>query len=156
MFERITALTKSAAPATARRTRRAKIDWANPTSGDRDAPAARCEAHRDALAANRAHPARDERGEERAREQRRVHEAEHARAAAELSAKAGKSALGIPKIIAFVSTMKIPSSTRLCTTYRKPSRIDRRLGRSASGAAGIAGRSQIASSEAPKVATSIP
>ena len=134
MFERSTALTKSAAPATASSKRASQIDWAKPTSDDRDAPGAGGEAHAETLPANGAHPARDERGDQRAGEEGRVQEAEDGRAAAELGLRMpGKSALGIPKIIAFVSTMKIPSSTFRCATYRKPSMIDRRLGRSASG-----------------------
>ena len=61
------------------------------------------------------------------------------------SPNAGKSALGIPKIIATVSTVKIPSSAGSRTTSRNPSRIERRLGdsprpRSSAGAAAARSR----------------
>src|SRR5919204_197696 len=56
------------------------------------------------------------------------------------SARAGKSARGMPKTIAFESTRNIPSSTFFCRANRKPSAIERRLGRSASCAGGREGR----------------
>ena len=61
----------------------------------------------------------------------------------------------MPKIIAFVSTRKIPSTTGWPRTKRKPSTIERRLGRSASGEGGSGGSSQMLASDAPKLATSI-
>ena len=70
------------------------------------------------------------------------------------SASAGNRALGIPKTIAFVSSRKIPRMTLLRRTKRNPSRIVFRLARSADSCGAIEGSSQIAASEAPKVATS--
>ena len=55
----------------------------------------------------------------------------------------------MPKIIAFVSTAKIPSSAGFETTKRSPSRIDRTLGRSTSPSGSIRGSSQTAASDAP-------
>ena len=73
--------------------------------------------HAETLAADVSDPARDERGEQRARVRRRVEQADHGRRRRRASlAIAGKSALGIPKIIAFVSTRKIPSSTGVPST----------------------------------------
>ena len=60
----------------------------------------------------------------------------------------------MPKIIATVSTVKIPSSAGSRRTRRKPSRIERRLGDSASWIRGRRGRSQIETSEATNVARS--
>jgi hypothetical protein len=70
-------------------------------------------------------------------------------------ASAGKSARGIPKTIAFESARNIPNSTFLLTTKRKPSPIERRLGRSASWAGGSFGSIQIDHSEAANVPASI-
>ena len=60
----------------------------------------------------------------------------------------------MPKIIAFVSTRKIPRMAGWPRTKRKPSTIERRLGASASCAAGSFGKSQMLTSEAEKLATS--
>src|SRR5919204_1999514 len=69
-----------------------------------------------------------------------------------LRASAGKRARGIPKTIAFESTRNIPSSTFLPRAKRKPSAIERRLGRSASCAGGGGGRRQTDQSEPANVA----
>ena len=60
----------------------------------------------------------------------------------------------MPKTIAFESVRNIPSRTFLLTTKRKPSRIDLRLGRSASGAGASFGSIQIDHSEATNVPAS--
>src|SRR5262249_61441766 len=52
------------------------------------------------------------------------------------TANAGSSAFGKPKNMAFESMTKMPSRSLRVRTYRNPSRIERRLGRSAPGAAG--------------------
>ena len=61
----------------------------------------------------------------------------------------------MPKTMAFESVRNIPSSTFLLTTKRKPSTIERTLGRSASGAGASFGSIQIDHSEAANVAASI-
>ena len=60
----------------------------------------------------------------------------------------------MPKTIAFTSTSMKPSTTGCVRTYRKPSRIERRLGRSASGTGSIAGSAQMLAMPATNVARS--
>src|SRR5262249_59223911 len=70
------------------------------------------------------------------------------------AANAGSSAFGKPKNMAFESMTKMPSRSLRVRTYRNPSRIERRLGRSAPGAAGKDGSSQMATNEAANVSMS--
>ena len=67
---------------------------------------------------------------------------------------AGKSAIGIPKIIAFTSTSMKPSTTGCVRTYRKPSAIERRLGRTASASGSIAGSATMLASPTTNVTRS--
>ena len=62
----------------------------------------------------------------------------------------------MPNTIAFVSIAKIPISACRPFRNRKPSRIERKLGRSTSSSGGSFGSHQIASSDATYVAASIP
>jgi hypothetical protein len=72
-----------------------------------------------------------------------------------LAAIAGKSACGIPKTIAFVSSANVPRITGCRTRNRQPSRSDSSAWRATSPFGGAGATSSTATSEARNVAPSI-
>ena len=80
-----------------------------PEAGDRRAPDDDRNGDADALAADVLDPAREQRGKQRPDRERGVEEADHPGPASKCcTPTAGKSACGIPKTIAFVSSTKVP------------------------------------------------